>query len=312
MKRGRASTLYRGGLWRVGLGAARRLPRGLSCALGSLGAAAYGALAVPRRRILESNLAPIVGDGAAATATAGRLLREFAIKLVDLWRFEAGVSMHPSFVTGQDWRHLTDALAKRRGVLLVTPHLGNWELGAPLLASRGIRLAVVTQAEPGDDFTELRRQARSRQGIETVVIGQDAFGSIPLIRKLEEGVAVAMLIDRPASNATTVELFGRPFAASLAPADLARVTGCAIVGVYIVRTHEGYCAHALPEFHYDRAQLGTRESRRQFVQDIVRAFEPVIRQHATQWFHFVPVWTSLPPMAPEAPGQPSAPPRPIP
>lgn len=290
MKRGRASTLYRGGLWRVGLGAARRLPRSVSCAVGSLGATAYGTLAVTRRRIIESNLAPIVGDGPAAAATAGRLLREFAIKLVDLWRFEAGVSMDPTFLAGDGWHHLTDALARRRGVLLVTPHLGNWELGAPLLASRGIRLAVVTQAEPGEDFTELRSQARSRQGIDTVVIGRDAFGSIPIIRKLEEGVAVAMLIDRPVANATTVELFGRPFAASLAPADLARVTGCAIVGVYVIRSRLGYSAHALPEFGYDRAQLGTRDGRRRFVQDIVRAFEPVIRQYAAQWFHFVPIW----------------------
>jgi lauroyl/myristoyl acyltransferase len=291
MNRSHASALYRGGLWRVGLNAARCLPRGLSCAVGKLGASAYGTIAVTRRRIVEANLAPIVGERPAARA-ARRLLGEFAIKLVDLWRFEAGVSMDPAFLTGQDWHHLTDAIGRGRGVLLVTPHLGNWELGAPLLASRGIRLAVVTQAEPGEDFTELRRQARSRRGIETVVIGQDAFGSIPIIHKLQEGVAVAMLIDRPAANATTVELFGRPFAASLAPADLARVTGCAVVGVYILRTAGGYAAFALPEFRYDRSQLGNSAGRRQFIQEIVRAFEPVIRDNASQWFHFVPIWTA--------------------
>ncbi|MCC7373126.1 MAG: lysophospholipid acyltransferase family protein [Verrucomicrobiales bacterium] len=291
MNQGTASALYRGGLWKVGLNAARCLPRGLSCALGKLGASAYGAFAVTRRRIVESNLAPIVGERPAAR-TARRLLGEFAIKLVDLLRFEAGVAMDPTFVTGRDWQHLTDAFARGKGVLLVTPHLGNWELGAPLLASRGIRLAVVTQAEPGADFTELRRQARSRQGIETVVIGQDAFGSIPIIHKLQEGVAVAMLIDRPTANATTVELFGRPFAASLAPAELARVTGCAVVGVYILRTPAGYAAHALPEFHYDRAQLGNLEGRRRFIQEIVKAFEPVIRENASQWFHFVPLWSA--------------------
>jgi lauroyl/myristoyl acyltransferase len=25
-------------------------------------------------------------------------------------------------------------------------------------------------------------------------------------------------------------------------------------------------------------------------QEIMRAFEPAIRQHLTQWFHFVPIW----------------------
>ena len=42
-------------------------------------------------------------------------------------------------------------------MLLLTPHLGNWELGGALLARRGIKMVVLTQAEPGDGLTELRQ-----------------------------------------------------------------------------------------------------------------------------------------------------------
>jgi lauroyl/myristoyl acyltransferase len=36
--------------------------------------------------------------------------------------------------------------------------------------------------------------------------------------------------------------------------------------------------------------LGNRENRRQLTQQILSAFEPEIRTHPEQWFHFVPVW----------------------
>ena len=114
---------------------------------------------------------------------------------------------------------------------------------------------------------------------------------------------MALLIDRPpGAKAVTVELFGRPFRASIAAAELARASGCALLGVTVVRKAGGYAAQVLPEFHYDRAALGNREARRELTRGILRAFEPTIRQHLDQWFHFVPIWpeSDRPGPAPES------------
>jgi lauroyl/myristoyl acyltransferase len=48
----------------------------------------------------------------------------------------------------------------------------------------------------------------------------------------------------------------------------------------------------MPEITYDRARIGDRAARIQLTQEILRAFEPAIRQHITQWYHFVPIWRS--------------------
>ena len=40
-----------------------------------------------------------------------------------------------------------------------------------------------------------------------------------------------------------------------------------------------------------RAAIGNRAARLRLTQEILRAFEPIIRQYPSQWFHFVPVWT---------------------
>ena len=70
-------------------------------------------------------------------------------------------------------------------------------------------------------------------------------------------------------------------------------------------THTIKEARLLAEFEYDRQSLGNRERRGQLTQQIMRAFEPEIRQHADQWFHFVPIWPA--PSAAESSGVPSPP-----
>src|ERR1019366_10649388 len=100
---------------------------------------------------------------------------------------------------------------KGRGILLVMAHLGNWEIGGPLLARRGIKLLVLTQAEPGNGLTELRMASRAKWGIEAVVVGNDAFAFVEVIKRLQERATVAVLVDRPsAPSAVRINLFGRP------------------------------------------------------------------------------------------------------
>jgi lauroyl/myristoyl acyltransferase len=137
----------------------------------------------------------------------------------------------------------------------------------------------------------MRQASRAKWGIETLVIGEDPFAFVEVIRRLEGGATVALLMDRPPeASAVTVELFGRPFSASISAAELARASGCVLLPVYLPRNHHGYAAHILPAVPYDRAALRQREARLQLTREIMRAFEPAIRQHLDQWYHFVPIW----------------------
>jgi predicted RND superfamily exporter protein/lauroyl/myristoyl acyltransferase len=286
------SSLYRAELWRAGLWIVRLLPRRLCVLLGRGLAEIYRRANARRRETVIENLLPVLeNDRTAAERTAKALFREFAIKIVDLWRYEAGLPIQNSFGLATGWERLARAQAEGRGVLLLTPHLGNWEFGGPWLTQKGIPLQVITLAEPGKKLTQLRSTSRARWNIETLVIGNDPFGAVEIVRRLGEGATVALLIDRPPHySAVTVELFGRPFAASVAAAELARASGCILLPVYLPRTGDAYAAHVLPPIAYDRAALRDRAARLRLTQEIVRAFEPVIRQHPDQWYHFVPIW----------------------
>jgi predicted exporter/lauroyl/myristoyl acyltransferase len=286
------SQFYGARLWQIGLTLTRLFPKSFFESLAKLAAATYWRLAAHRREIVIQNLLPIfAGDRKSAETAARKLFSEFALKLADLWRYEGGVAVADWFVDWNGWEIFTAAAARGRGVLLVTPHLGNWELGGAFMARHGCQLLVLTQAEPDPHLTAMRQASRARWGIETLVVGEDAFAFIEIIKRLQTGVTVALLVDRPpAPTAVEVKLFGQNFSGSIAAAELARASGCAIVPTFIVREAGGYRAQILPEIIYDRAVIGNRDARIQLTQEILRAFEPVIRQHPSQWFHFVPVW----------------------
>jgi predicted RND superfamily exporter protein/lauroyl/myristoyl acyltransferase len=283
---------YRAGLWRLGLALVRLLPTRLSKGLGLVLAEVYFLLRRRRRQVVVRNFLPVfAGDRRAAQKAAHRLHRNFAFKLVDLWRVESGVPVRDWLTNPSELEIIRAARQRGRGIIFVTLHLGNWEHGALLLAQLGIPLTILSQPEPDDGLTHLRVASRRRWGIETLIIGQDDFAFVEVLKQLQAGAALALSLDRPpARGGVSVEWFGQPFDAPAAAADLARASGCALLGVTIVRRPTGYAVQVLPEFTYDRQALGNREARRQLTRQILRAFEPAIRQNIDQWYQFVPIW----------------------
>lgn len=286
------SSLYRAAPWNACVKLSRVLPQPALVTVAKLLASVYRLACPARAEVVFNNLLPVFdGNRAAACSAVRELFQSFAVKLADLWRYESGQPVDSLFASLTGWEHFEAARARGRGVLLVTVHLGNWEFGAPWLIRRNVKLQVITQAEPDPRLTELRQAARARWGVDTLPLGEDPFGAVEIIRRLEANHAIALLLDRPpAATATTVSLFGHAFHASVSAAELARASGCALLPVCVPRTPAGYIVETLPEVPYERAALRDPEARRDLTQRILTAFEPVIRAHATQWYHFVPVW----------------------
>ena len=187
------------------------------------------------------------------------------------------------------WEHLAAARAAGRGTIIVTGHLGHWELGGILLAQRGLPLAVVTLDEPTPELTRWRDAFRQRLGIRTIAVGPGReFAFVEMIQALRRNECVAMLVDRPyAGTGTPVRLFGHETEFSSAPALLAKHTGAAVLPAFVLRQPGGrYISVAEPAVPMSAtADLAANTQR------IASAFEPSIRGHPAQWFHYVPIWS---------------------
>src|SRR6266567_400332 len=129
------SSLYRSEFWQLGLAATRVLSPRTCIGLNQMLAKGYWICARRRREVVVQNLLPVLNGNRAAAENIGRdLFRNFGAKLADLWRYESGQPIDGMFAELTGWEHFTAARSSRRGLLLLTPHLGNWEFGAPLLA----------------------------------------------------------------------------------------------------------------------------------------------------------------------------------
>ena len=179
-----------------------------------------------------------------------------------------------------------------RGALLLSGHVGNWELlalGAGLQSERSFAVVVKGQK----DFGELERTRRAF-GNTTIPLHRSALRSS---RILAAGGIVAMLADQSARREDhVVELFGIPTHAYSAPARLAlRYRPKVIVG-FAVRIPGGNYRAPLRELPYD--DLADDEAGvHAFTTRYMAMLEEIVRAHPEQWVWQHRRWKHTPGMA---------------
>jgi KDO2-lipid IV(A) lauroyltransferase len=188
----------------------------------------------------------------------------------------------------QQWEgfeHITAARERGKGGILITAHLGNWELGGILLALEGVPLTVVTLEEPSSGLTEWRETYRCRLGIKTVSVGADPFSFVSIISALRRNEFVALLVDRPyGGSAIPVEFFGAPTCFSSAPTLLWQHTGADVIPAFVLQKPGGrYVSLLAPPV--PMGPDGAANAQR-----IATVFETIVRRNPEQWFNYVPIW----------------------
>ena len=109
------------------------------------------------------------------------------------------------------------AMRRKRGLIFVTGHLGNWELAGAYVAARGVPLDAIARRMKNPLFDDYLTDTRSRIGMH-VVHDADAVRRTP--RSLRDGRAVAFLADQGVLGlaSTFVPFFGRPAKTPRGPA----------------------------------------------------------------------------------------------
>ncbi|MBV8376053.1 MAG: lysophospholipid acyltransferase family protein [Verrucomicrobia bacterium] len=190
-------------------------------------------------------------------------------------------------VERRGFEFLEAARNRGKGTLLITGHLGAWELGGMVLASDGFPVNVVTLAEPTDELNEWRQKYRQRFGIKTVTVGADKFAFVEIIQALRRNELVAMLVDRPYLNSgVEVAFFGRRTLFSASAARVWQYTQAAVIPAFVLQLDVGqYGCYAHPPIAMTPGH--TLEQNSQCVADV---FQGIIREFPEQWFNFVPIW----------------------
>ncbi|ODU10469.1 MAG: lipid A biosynthesis acyltransferase [Rubrivivax sp. SCN 71-131] len=218
---------------------------------GLLGWLTYAASPSYRRR-LRANAAVAgvaAADRRASVAEAGRLVAE----LPRLWlRPPAQRIADPVHWEGHDV--LQALLARGRGLVLLTPHLGSFEVSAQAYAEtfgRAQPMTVLYRPARKRFLRELEETARARPALATAPA--TLAGVRQMLRALKKGQTVGLLPDQvpPEGMGVWVPFFGQPAYTMTLAARLVQQTGAAVGLLWTERLPRGagYIVHAseLPE-----------------------------------------------------------------
>jgi KDO2-lipid IV(A) lauroyltransferase len=111
--------------------------------------------------------------------------------------------------TVEGWELIEEVMARGKGAVLVTGHIGNWELAGAYVAARGVPLDAIARRMANPLFDRWLNHTREEMGM-TIVHDSEAVRRTP--RSLRAGRAVAFVADQGVLGlaSTFVPFFGRP------------------------------------------------------------------------------------------------------
>ena len=172
-----------------------------------------------------------------AVAQTGRMVAE----LPWLWLRPAGLPLG-GLLRWQGEGLIDSALDQGRGLVLLTPHLGSFEVCAQAIAERyGQRTRLTAMYRPARQpwLRSLEETARSRPGL--VAVPAALAGVRQMIRALRRGEAVGLLPDQvpPEGMGVWAPFFGRPAYTMTLATRLVQQTGAALLMIWAERLPHG-------------------------------------------------------------------------
>ena len=293
---------------RATIGALRALSWDAACKVGErLGALGYRPLGI-RKRVVERQIAAAFPDLSpeAVVNLARESYEHLGRTFVETALLDSigkdGLQKLVESVEG--WEEIEEVMSKGRGAVLVTGHIGNWELAGSYVAARGIPLDAIVRGMANPLFDAYINHTREAIGM-TVVHDSEAVRRTP--RSLRAGRAVAFVADQGVKGlaSTFVPFFGRPAKTPRGAAVFALRFDVPVVFVVALRKPNG--RYRIVVERIEAPQTGDRD---RDVDAIVARFT----QHLEKWVRAVPAqyfwqhrrWKRQPPDTPRELRDPSA------
>lgn len=248
------------------------------------------------RSAIASNLEVILGPCSwwRRQVRIYRTLWNFAWCLSERYeRLSLGRDIDVEKVDEQWWN---EALESPEGLVLVTAHIGHWELGAMVAPGRHVH--VVREEEMDPQAQEFIQELFSQQGEAQFTMHfahHDPSLGPRLLGALRQGDFIAVQGDRPRSAGRTfqAEIFGHPLDIPLGPAALARAAKVSLLPAFVFRRgrHAAEVVFRPPIRVETGSGPGARDRElAEIGRRIAAEVEQAIRRDPYQWFCFRELW----------------------
>jgi lauroyl/myristoyl acyltransferase len=188
-------------------------------------------------------------------------------------------------VTGGE--NLYKALKQGKGVVLLTTHLGNWEIGGEAIRVTGKKIHLVYAPDSSAIFERQRNRMRGETSVEGVALKPGEWVSLKLYRLLERGELVALQGDRlQFDRGVSMTFFGSPATFPQGAVRIAQLSGSPVVPIFIPL--KGYKTY---EIIIEEPLIMDSDRRVEHnLLKLLDVFERQIGKYRTQWYMFMPFW----------------------
>jgi KDO2-lipid IV(A) lauroyltransferase len=276
-----------GASYQAGARILRAVPPGIRYAAAAPGGTAWFWLSAAQRRAALDNYAAALGRDRGdphVARVARRAFQNYGRMLVDFVLMGSVTRDELVERVTLDGRHDLDAaLARGRGVIVATPHVGSWDMAGSYAAAIGYKISAVAERFPGS-LNQAVVQARQRFGMQVITLGRTALRAIS--EALRANHIVALVCDLEQGPGVQVRFFGRSATVPGGPAALALKTGAALMPATQYRTAPGRYAIRLDP----PMALHEGDTKELVMQRVIDRFEDFIKERPEQWYAFRPMF----------------------
>ncbi len=265
------------------------LPRPLMLRMAVLIGTVYWAIMKRDRERVRRNLNQIFADPRKVARLTRRTFINYAKYLVDYTRMDllrdGSVSKMVRTFTGGE--HIERAFSRGQGGLILTGHLGNWEMGGVFLSLLGYTLNVITALDVEARLHAYRIGLRHAQNIKVITLNGSQFSSLSILKALRANEFVALLADRELfGKGIPVTFFGKSVYFPVGPALLSALSGADLIPTFVLLDETNrYICLAEPPIPLQRTGDRDRDAAVN-AQRIAEVMEKFIRLYPDQWFTF--------------------------
>lgn len=246
------------------------------------------------RQAVRENLLLVVGETRDLERKVREVFHNFARYLVEFFRTSCKVDKKfiEEKVRMENLDRLDEALRNNKGVILLTGHLGNWELGGVILSVLGYPLVAIALPHKERPVNDLFNKQREIKGVTVVPARRDAVRRC--IGALKENKIVAILADRDfGGNGEVFSFLGQQKRLPRGAAIFSAKTGACILPTFLIRRDDGSFKLIFEKPIYPR-EVQAEQIDQRLVRDIINSYKGIleekIRQYPTQWLMFRRFW----------------------
>ncbi len=192
-----------------------------------------------RRQIVFNNLNRAFGrekDSHEIRAIARETYRNIAKNICELLRvFKFSQTEIDRIFTIQGREYLNTALARGKGVIGLSGHLGNFPLMGAKLAQEGYSCASFIYGASDARVVKLFFNIGRHLGIDLIPTSPSYASVRQSLKWLRKNKVLCIQADRDSPQGVFVDFFGYPAATPIGPVVLAKRTGAAILPMFVVR-----------------------------------------------------------------------------